>query len=175
MSFTVPVTVQFQVNKPDVLRTVAREHRSTIERHDRRSDGYDPDAARMLEHAAEGRGVALGPKGDMFTWGSVGNYASVDRFVGALRPFFADLYRERAIWDFATIVVMSQKEQQGTSTVVEVGMDQTMPRTRDNEGLVTLEIRTLEATPFPLFEGLYERAEQALPPGIRHETWESRK
>jgi len=174
VSFTVPVTVQFQVYEPDVLREVARKHRSEIERYDRRSDGYDADAARFLDHAAEGKGVAGGPKGEMYTWGSVGNYTLVERFVGALRPFFADLYRKGVLWNFATIVVMSQQEQQGASTIIEVAADQTMPRVRENQGLVTLEIRSRKSS-FPLFEGLYERAEGSLPPEVRYETWESRE
>lgn len=173
MSVNCPVTVQFQIHKPEGLPGIARRHHDRMLPLDQGDEGRDRDALRFLEHAAEGKGVALGPKGDMFTWGSVGNYTSVVTFVEALRPFWADLYRERIIWDFSGIVVMSQTEQRAHSTIIEVSCDQTSPRGPDAEGKVTLVIRETE-TPFPLFEGYYERPEQLVPAGVTTEIWEDK-
>jgi len=171
VSVNCPVTVQFEVSKPEMLPEIARRHSGIMARRDVREEDFDRDALRLLEHVAEGRGVALGPKGDMFTWGSVGNYTSVAHFVDALRPFFADLYRRGAIWNFVGIVVMSQTEQRAFSTIAEVSCDQTVPRTRESAGRVTLVVRVME-TAFPLFEGFYERAEGMLPSGVVTSTWE---
>jgi hypothetical protein len=174
VSFTVPITVQFQVQDESLLREVAREELSVMERRDRQEEAYNVDAVRFLSYAAEGRGVAHGPKGSMFTWGVVGNYTMVSAFVEALRPFWVAIYRRGLIWNFSGIVVMSQTEQQAHSTVVEISMDQTMPRTRGAQGVLTLIVREMK-TPFPLFEGYYERTEEQVQHAkVTTEIWEDK-
>lgn len=169
MSVNCPITIQFQIRDEAGLFALAVRHRDRMLAVDRDGDEWDRDACRMLEYAAEAKGVALGPKGDMFTWGSVGNYSSADTFVDALRPFFQDLWRERVLFDFHTVVVMFQQEQHHTGHLFELSLDQTAPR-----DAMPVVVRDLDST-FPLFEGVYERSEKLLPRGIRTEIWESRK
>lgn len=174
MSSPVILTVQCQVSEPEGLKDLARKHESLVRRHDRRSTGYDGDAIRFLEDVGEGRCVYGASKGYMLTWGIVGNYSSPVHFVDALKPFFADLYRERVVWHFSGIVVMAQHDQQGQMVVYEIENDATVPRTKDKDGEITLVIRA-RVSHFPIFESFYERPEGLLPEGIRTDTWVSRK
>lgn len=166
MSVNCPITVQFQVDKPDVLEEVGLRHHNTMMRRDRQEGAYNADAARFLRYVVQGKGVANGPRGDMFTWGSVGNYTMIESFVGALRPFWEELYRESALWDFVGILVMSQTEQRAHSTIVEISKDRTTPRSE-----LSLIVRSRD-TPFPLFEGFIERPEKLLPPDVHTTVWE---
>jgi hypothetical protein len=161
MSVNCNITVQFEVSKPDLLKETAREHHARVRALEAADDGFDRDALYMLEHASGGNGVGRGPKGDMFTWGHVGNYSSVERFVEALNDFWVDLYEKRIVMNCDGIVVMFQQEQHPFVKIVEMQLDRSSPKSAP-----TLEAREHE-TPFPLFGWYFERLENATPPGVR--------
>ena len=168
MSFCCPITVSFEVSKMEVLKEIARKYTVLMKSYadsDESGSEYDRDAHRFLEYAAEGQGIGMGPKGDMFTWGSVGNYTSVETFVDVLMPFWGELYSEHALMFGDGIVIMSQSEQRPSMKIVEISKDQTMPRDR-----TALVVRSMES-PFPLLGWFVERPEELLPPGIRTEEW----
>lgn len=165
MSVNCPITIQFQVYRHEQLRPLAIQHRDRMLALDRDGDDWDRDACRMLEYAAEGQGLGMGPKGEMFTWGSVGNYSSHETFVDALRPFVEDLWREAVVSPYATVVVMFQREQMHVSQIYELALDVGSPRDAR-----VIEVRRLE-TSFPLLEGIYEREGVPLP-GVCLTRWE---
>jgi len=164
MSFDCNISVQFEVKNAKILRELAVEYVSRMKALadglDDEREGFDRDALRMLEHAAEGKGVAVGPRGDMYTWGSVGNYSSVDCFVDALAPVWIDLYAKRAMFDHNSIVVMFQQEQRPVGRIIEI-----IPKRVAGQVPSTIEIRELEAS-FPLFGWHFERPDALLPPGV---------
>jgi hypothetical protein len=163
MSVDCNISVQFEV-RGQLLREIAVEHCSRMKvladgSYEER-EGFDRDALRMLEHASEGKGVAIGPRGDMFTWGSVGNYSSIDYFVDALAPFWIDLYAKRVMFDHHSIIVMFQQEQRPTGKTIEI-----IAKRVAGQVPSTIEIRELEAS-FPLFGWHLERRDDALPQGV---------
>lgn len=161
MSVHCNITVQFQVRDPEELSEIAGEQGARMARLEG-SDDYDRDAARFLDYMQEvGRGVAPGPRGDMFTWGSLGNYSCAEVFVESLVPFWRELYARRAVFDHDGVVVMFQQEQRPYVKIAEISMDRTAPH-----GGKALVVRELE-TSFPLFGWYFERPEGLLSPGVR--------
>ena len=74
MSVCCPITVSFEVSKIEMLKELARKYAALVKSYaDSEESEYDRDAHRFLDYAAEGQGIGIGPKGDMFSWGSVGN------------------------------------------------------------------------------------------------------
>lgn len=155
MSVYCNITVQFEVREEKGLKALSQEYAERM-RSLKDTDGFDRDAYRMLHYMSEGKGVAYGPKGDMFTWGSVGNYSNVDLFVDALKGFWARLYWDRVVMDSDGVVVMFQQEQRPFTKTVEIRSKR--PR---NQGLIITEYES----PFPLFGWFYERDERMLPQG----------
>lgn len=156
MSVNCNISVQFEVANH-------AKFNDTVEEHVRRcweTDDFDGDARRMLHYAEEGGGVAGGPKGDMFSWATVGNYSSVSHFVEALHPFWASLYENGAVSPGDGIVVMFQQEQVPSVQIVEISLDRTSPR--DQKVLVVRE----GVTPFPLFGWYFERPDALLPSNV---------
>jgi hypothetical protein len=174
MSVCCNITVQFPVKSDTNLFVCARRHLDAMETlkeatsYPSAEDGYNADAHRMLRYAAEVHGVGTGPKGDMFTWGSIGNYSSIEDFVTALRPFWIDLYTTHAMFDSEGVVVMFQQEQRPFVKFAEISMDRTAP----GEDLVL--IRRDWETPFPLFGWFFERPEELLPPAMQTTIWKGR-
>lgn len=164
MSVDCNITVQFEVTDVIVLKQLSWEHATNLKMladvDGPAPEEFDRDALRMLEHAAGGHGVALGPRGDMFTWGSLGNYSSLDCFVDALNPFWLELYVRRAVFDHNGIVVMFQQEQRALGRIIEITAQRVAGR--PPPGLV---IRELETT-FPLFGWHLERPDGLLPRGV---------
>jgi|GEM_PF-4419482 len=167
MSVCCNITVQFEVRSDAKLFVCARRQLKIMEAlkestpYPSAEDGYNADAHRMLRYVVEGHGVGAGPRGDMFTWGSVGNYSSIEAFVAALIPFWRDIYAEYVMFDFEGIVVMFQREQRPFVKFAEISVDRTAP----GEDLVL--VRRDWETPFPLFGWFFERPEALLPAGIR--------
>ena len=158
MSVNCPIVVSFEVSKFEVLEDLGRKHLETMKRRaEKDDDDYDPDAQRFLQYVAEGKGIGLGPKGDMFTWGNVGNYGSLERFVDSLRGFWQDLFRDRAIMNCDGVVVMFQQEQSPFMKITEI----VSARKLEDPG--ALVVRTAEL-PFPLYGWYSERSDKLVPP-----------
>lgn len=158
MSVNCPIVVSFEVSKFEVLKELGRKHLEIMKkRADEDDEDYDPDAQRMLQYVAEGKGIGMGPKGDMFTWGNVGNYGSLEGFVDALRGFWHDLYRDRAIMNCDGVIVMFQREQYPFMKIAEI----MSARKQDAPG--ALVVRTAEMA-FPLYGWYFERPDKLVPP-----------
>jgi len=167
MSFNCNITVQFEVSRTNVLKEVAQAHLERL-KHMSETDheDYDRDAHRFFEYMAEGKGVGNGPRGDMLTWGSVGNYSSIEDFMGAMRPFLFDLYDKGAIMPCDGAIVMFQQEQRPFVKIVEISNNRSFGKT------VSLEIREGEFL-FPLFGWYYERPEAHVPRVVSRYEWKN--
>ena len=80
------------------------------------------EASLFLQAFWEGKGINSGPKGDLFTWGIVGNYTDEDEFVNTLRPFWKDLLSEvdGGPCSFEHILVFVEHEQTKCATAIEI-------------------------------------------------------
>lgn len=165
MSVNCPITVQCEIRDPGRLAPVARTHLDRLT--SLQEDPFEArDAKRFLKYVAEGHGVGHGPKGQMLTWGSVGNYSDIDAFVEDLCPFWFDLYAEAVMFTFDTIVVMMQVEQRVALEIYEISLKGGFQVTPDS----SLVLRDMK-TPFPLFGWLHEREKALLPSSVKTGSW----
>jgi len=97
------------------LAKLAQTHLEVLGDRSREAEGF-------LNALAGDRCVGVGSKGDVVSWGCVGNYVSHHDFVGGLLPFLVACWSNRTISIYDNVVVMFQYEQGSVVEAYEVGL-----------------------------------------------------
>lgn len=89
-------------------------------------DGFDPQYVfHYLKAVKKKKNYNAGGKGELFTWGIVGNHIRVEDFVNTLKHFFKEmLQREIGISNYNRIVVFQEQENAPNATAYEIYLDE---------------------------------------------------
>lgn len=118
MGYYVHIHVAFSCDEEDLLRAIAANHLACPEA------VTDPPECRLfLQHLAGGKGVSMGPKGALCTWGCVGNYTSGTDFAEHLADFWPDLFAKGVICDFERIVIFWENEQSESPSAIQISYE----------------------------------------------------
>lgn len=91
------------------------------------SKGRSREADDFLSALAAGDCVGVGRKGDVVSWGCVGNYVSEHDFIGALMLFFVDCFNSGLISEYNQVIVLFQREHGAQIEAYEIGMKEPGP------------------------------------------------
>ena len=128
------VTMNLNSNELDKISDLAERHiadlliKNILERkEDEEGSYYSYDqnyVGRFLEAVKNKKNYNEGGKGELFTWGIIGNYTRGDVFCRELEPFFKDmLLNEVGICKHNHILVFEEGEQSHNAIAYEIYLD----------------------------------------------------
>lgn len=95
--------------------TILKEKREKLE------DGFPSKASiQFLEAVANGKCVFGASKGDGLCWAAEGNGGTADDIANDLLPYFLDMWKERVIFAFNGVIILSNGEDEAKTKVVEI-------------------------------------------------------
>lgn len=119
MSHCTKILVSFDfIGKKEELSSLAFAHRQRVVE----LSLFSREALSFLDALARGDGVGSGGKGDIVSWGCVGNYVSKDDFIGNLLPFFVEAWQRRLVSRRQNVICMFQTEQRPEIKAYEIGL-----------------------------------------------------
>lgn len=81
----------------------------------------DRDVDRLLDAMLDLKNYNQGPKGELFTWGVVGNHTSVAAVATALVPLFGELFwQDTYLRSHHRVVLFEEQEQSGLAAAFEI-------------------------------------------------------
>jgi len=133
MGFYVHLSVTFNANSEDIgkLKPIVAKYRKYIKKEwdDVSTDGkheceWSSEAYWFLDALLDKKNYNCGPKGELFTWGIVGNCTSAENFVDSLEGLFEQMLKgEVSIMDFEHILVFWESEQSEQANAYELFLD----------------------------------------------------
>lgn len=132
MGYYVHLSVTFSSSAEDIneLRPIVEKHKQRYLDYQKleeiNDDLYDPklscnESIPFLNSLLDEKNYNSGHKGELYTWGIVGNYTRAEDFVYGLAPFFEEILKtETGPFDFDHIVVFYETEQSQQAYAYEI-------------------------------------------------------
>lgn len=124
MGFWVHFSVCYNCSLEDSLITLVNKHKKLILKSNNINDYPSDEALDLLNALINENNYNIGSKGELFTWGIVGNYTNVEKIVLSLSDFFKEQLKNKAgCSNEAHIILFEEKEESNQAKCWEVYLE----------------------------------------------------